>query len=497
MEVSSAITWRYAIRRTLRFTEFTRRGSTRLLVVLLAAGCGSDSTGPGDAQLELHAGYGVTDTAQHKPPQALVADVGYAGRRVHFQSLPVSPDDPTPSMYVSKLDASSFQVEITETSNARGRAAARIQLGTRAGQGGIIVSLPDLGLADTAFYTVLPASPCDLVFESGDTALSLGSTFSLEANVVDRHGNRRPDLVDFQVEGSAVELDPSGIVTAQTLGQAEIIARAAELADTIQIGVVPVATVAASTEETAAFVLRSLDGVEHSYLNVSVGGRYDRRVPDWAPSGDRIMFETENRLYVLDLDGQLERLIVPGYGIVEETWPQYSPDGAWIYFSGNPGQPDDAWELWRVRADGVGPERVGPAAETHRWDLWASPSPDGTEIVYSTGSPYYGWTLQILDLGTGSGRSLDLAGECPRWSPLGDLIAYVNAGVVFVVRPDGTDMHHISPLNRGYQVCIDWSPDGHYVLARANHGIDVIQIETGEAVRLPNSAELHYPSWRP
>jgi hypothetical protein len=509
MELGTAGFRQFAIRRAIPFPGRARRVPAALLLAVLTAGCSSDSTGPGGAPGEVHfellAGFGVTDTALHIPLQALVVEVRDEGGRaavdaiVRFQSLPVSLDDPTPSMYVSELEGDdySFRDWMADTVDSRGRAAARVRLGTRAGEGRIVVSAPRSGLTDTAFYGILPASPFDVDAEPEDTTFTLGSAFSLRAAVVDRHGNPRPEPVGFHVRGAAADIDAAGLVSARAVGRADIVARALELEgleDTVRVAVVPVGTIAAfrmvtGGADTAAIVVRTLDASAPERIYFWLEGP-----PYWAPSGDRFVCVKQivgPRLVVVQLDDGMRRLIVPGYGVTEEFWPQYSRDGAWVYYTGL----GVGWEIWRVRSDGSGPERVGPEASS---DVHPSPSPDGSKVVFARGSVYNG-TLQILDLTSGTVQSLGLAGFSPRWSPLGELIAYMSDGAVFVVRPDGTGRRAVSPLDHGYEEGLDWSPDGRWIIARSygRSRLEVIDVATGEAVPLPGSALLTYPSWRP
>lgn len=481
-----------------------------LFLAVLAAACGSEgSTGPvaelGDVDLEIVAGSGVTDTTLHTPLQPLVVEVrdehGRApvGAEVVFSCLGAGDPERNPSMYVSKLDVEDFRRGVAFSVDSLGIVAARVQLGKIAGQGRIVVRVPDFGLADTAVYTILPASVFEINAEPEDTAVLLDSVFPVRVVVLDRHGNRRTEVVGFEARGIAADVDDSGLVSALTVGQADIVARLLEypeLEDVARVNVLPIGTIAAfrsrsGSGDTAAIAVRSLDKSEHRYLHMSIGGAFWEDIPDWAPSGDRLVFEMQltATLFVLDMEDRLEQLIDSSYRVGIQAWPQYSQDGAWIYFSGTGGSS----EIWRVRADGSEPERVGPATTSpYTGDVQPSPSPDGTEVVYTRGT-----SLHVLDLATGNVQSLGLAGECPRWSPVGDLIAYVNEGVVFVARPDGTGQRPVSPLLRGYFGCVDWSPDGRYIVARTLPSLDVIDTATGEAAALPGSSRLLHPSWRP
>lgn len=59
---------------------------------------------------------------------------------------------------------------------------------------------------------------------------------------------------------------------------------------------------------------------------------WDKRISavDWSPNGDRIVFESEGKLFVADWNGEnaIQLVSTPG----SATWPQWSPDGMKIAF---------------------------------------------------------------------------------------------------------------------------------------------------------------------
>src|SRR5207237_8993439 len=108
-------------------------------------------------------------------------------------------------------------------------------------------------------------------------------------------------------------------------------------------------------------------------------------------------------------------------GFVAEYYPQYSVVGAWIYFAGV--RPGVRAELWRVRADGSGAERVGAAGDGYNGDFQPSPSPDRTRAGFArTANCCYQLLVEVLHLGTWAIDTLPrphgtpLAGICRRTS---------------------------------------------------------------------------------
>src|SRR5262249_32957248 len=83
------------------------------------------------------------------------------------------------------------------------------------------------------------------------------------------------------------------------------------------------------------------------------------------------------------------------------------------------------------------PERLSPPDANECFDTvhrWPSVSPDGTTLAFENDSSYFsGFTIQFMDLATRTLRPVRLGGERPRWSPLGDRVAFVNAQSVWLV----------------------------------------------------------------
>ncbi|MEM8729660.1 MAG: hypothetical protein AAGF79_07035 [Pseudomonadota bacterium] len=102
----------------------------------------------------------------------------------------------------------------------------------------------------------------------------------------------------------------------------------------------------------------------------------------WSPDGNTITYAGQrNGLWIIgcsDTTGGPERIIAqadPGSGHQVDA-PEFSADGAWIWFCSNRG---GSMALWRVRPDGTGEEQMTRDTSA---DWFPHPSPDGQHVCY-------------------------------------------------------------------------------------------------------------------
>lgn len=139
-------------------------------------------------------------------------------------------------------------------------------------------------------------------------------------------------------------------------------------------------------------------------------------------------------------------------------------------------------------------------------------SPDGSEIVfdYYAGPACPDSVTEALVRASVTGvsqkevmRSAEIRSpEAPVWSPQGDWIAFSNndwggaAKGVYIIRPDGTEMTHLTS-ERGYPV---WSPDGKWIAFTGPDGTYAVRLD-GAKFQLSAPSEVPYlytsPSWSP
>ncbi|HET6762648.1 MAG TPA: hypothetical protein VFH27_03225 [Longimicrobiaceae bacterium] len=501
------------------------------IVLAAAAACDggpSGSTPKSDPGVRVTAGDQVADSIDAAPAQALVVQVtGRDGRPakgqvVEFDAVLVGSDFArTPSVWLSSLGVNEFGDFASATTDGEGRASVRVRLGSRAGPGGVAVTVPALGYVGAAHYTVLPGAPWAVTATPGDTTLYVARTAQLKAAVVDRAENPRNDAVTFSVASGPVTLSGT-TVTTTAMGRGVVVARVGNLADTSYVNVVPEGTIAGFTADMELYTV-NLDGTGMRLLATASAGRgYFGEMPAaWSADGRSLVYHDSrldhNRLlYSVDAaGGPRVQLIAAPDGLSSQAWPQRSRDGQWVYFNGI-----GSWQgtyvgnqLFRVRSDGSGLERLytGPG---YTFAGYPSPSPDGTRVAFISSRDIPSGGLHVLNLATGANTGLNLPGATPRWSPNGDLIAYVaiptfigfldnhtvqGYGELRVVKPDGTGARTVTLTGEAFMGGIDWSPDGKYLIAASQltGEITVIDVATGNLARIHLPRPMRAPVWRP
>lgn len=499
--------------------------------------CG-DATGPRTPVMYVRSGADVSDTVFASLGDPLVVEIiGEHGKPVpgivvRFQAVPLS-DPHAPwwgSTWVSLGDSITRADKqfIFDTTDARGHASAYVHFGAVAGSGTMVtINAPALDVDATAAFTIQPGAPAGVTVAPSDSAMYVGQSYTLRGAVVDRWGNPRTDPVSYHAATTtAVALGAAGTISAREIGRSYVAVTAGAWRDSAWVSVVPHGRIVAArprrfAADTALVVLMNLDGSDARHFPVLYWADPNA---DWAPSGTNLVMQTGGQpgevaahIVRFELDGATHSIVDSTLGLQGQFFPQYSTDGAWVYFAGGPPGLQGHTELWRVHPDGTGAARIGEPAGYYKGDTQPSPSPDGRHVVFTT-SRYnccYGLTVRVLDMTTGAIDSLGaqhgtpLPGMTPRWSPVDEnLIVYGNANdnynnvsalTLFAMRPDGSDRHAITPPNVAVRPSFDWSPDGKWIIAQS-FGTDVlelIEVATGRTLPLGFTKGMEQPAWRP
>ena len=189
---------------------------------------------------------------------------------------------------------------------------------------------------------------------------------------------------------------------------------------------------------------------------------------------------------------------VPAQEAVENVYPRPSPDGRLVAFMSN------------------GDIHVIDLSTRQRSVVVATPlpeanpdwSPDGTRLVYTTGSADARREVWIVSLSDGRREPINLAPGAysrPVWSPKGDAIAFVAS------RPPGTQLQLLE-LSTGRVTALTaegvrdarpaWSPDGTRIAFDRTHDgntdIFILDLGSGQIDRLTTSPSVDAnPTWSP
>jgi Tol biopolymer transport system component len=450
------------------------------------AGCG-DSTAPTfRSGLRIEAGADVTDTIGVTLTQALVVQVRESGGElvrgavVRFTALP---NDSVPwesAIEVAALNSQYFSGFVSDSTDADGRAAVLVELGSVAGKAGIVITVPELGLSDTAWYTVQPGRPAQLGLGVRDTVVTQGAAWDIGVRVRDRDGNPlSADSVTYASINSGATVTKSGHVTAVTEGRSGVAVRFGTANDTSWASIVPPGVLVGVRSGFAVYLM-NLDGTGLKTLT----GIHDWSVfPQWSPDGTRItIYEGDPystvSLTAVSLDGTRTPVIpTPGSLLAGLAWVRPDMSGL-LYFAG-PRSDNHAMTVWRMNADGSG--LVVLAAPTDSYDFThPAPSPDGKTVLYDVDPQ----GIMAIDVTTGAVHALGLQGSFPVYSPDGAHITYVNGSALMIANSDGTNARVLWGSSGNDQVTApSWSADGKWILAPASAAL--VRVADGVVLPLP------------
>lgn len=464
--------------------------------------------------LRFVSGEEVADTIEATITQPLVVEYkGEGGQPVNGARIEVRPIGVDVRLGASA--SGPFDSVATLTTDTAGRASLWTRFGRTAGLATISARVSGSGsLESSRQLTVLPGRTVRIVLAPRDTAVVIGGDYQMTFYQLDRAGNTsRANATLTSSAATVASVTTSGTtgrVAGVSFGRAVITATLGGFRDSVQVSVVPAGTLAAlaygvfegTTGDVGVYSMRT-DGSEGRWLwRVTSRGSSPTEFgpwPTWSPDGAEVAFIVGSRLNTVRFPDGAPHEITPADVVVSNQYgPQYSADG-WLYFTR--GIFGSQHTFWRVRPDGSGLVQV---SEARSWGLEVMPSPNprASSVAYQTNdvtnSPI-DFTLRLIDPSTGIIRKLDIRGSSPRWSPLGDRIAYLGAsGILSFLSPTGTSVGAAgsATANSGFS----WSPDGAWIVTGAGN-LRIINVSTGASVALPfrgpAALGLAQPSWRP
>ena len=482
-----------------------------LLTLLVACG---DGTGPAPVvrgDFVVVSGADQTDTVRAGLPAPLVVELhDSTGRALPNAALAFEASCTGGcDVYFRRDTAGLWTGAALDTTDVDGRSQVYLRLGRRAGSDiAVAVWSPEAGARDTVLLTVRPGLAAGVAATPADTAVYVGVSYALHPRVVDIWGNTRPDPVTVTAVDQNIAVSTAGRLTARSVGRGRIAISGAGFADTAAVSVVPNGTVALlSFASTVQLAVMELD--ESGFQPLADAGNGAGRMPAWDPSGQRLAYARGDpanggsRLYLVGpTDPGTPLITSQAASFAEEDQPRWSRDGNWIYFRGYRAG-ENAGELWRIHPDGSGLDRVGAAGTPDGGDFDPDPSPDGTQLAYTSNR---GGTLHLVvrTLADGSERSIAGLSRTPRWSPDGGSIAYwsgnlsLGVGGIHISRADGADARQVTdPAVAYYDGGLDWSPDGRWLLAQTGTRIQLVSVSGLPVLPLPQSRRWAWAAWKP
>jgi dipeptidyl aminopeptidase/acylaminoacyl peptidase len=170
-----------------------------------------------------------------------------------------------------------------------------------------------------------------------------------------------------------------------------------------------------------------------------------------------------DHLSLMRSDGSGVTDLDPGFAGFDDN-PSWSPDGKRIAFDRGTSK-GSGHEIWLIDATGANLTKLTTESNDAVDPSWA---PDGTRLVYQVGS-------KIVTIATdGSARTELVLGSAPDWAPDDSRIVFQRSvnGLpdIFLVDPDGANLHNITKTTDSEEHAPSWSPDAKTIVFQRSGG---------------------------
>jgi len=405
-----------------------------------------------------------------------------------------------------------------------GRIAVAVLRRVIAGRPAVTISSPAIGaLHDSVVFVTTPGNAVAVQVFPSDSATTVGGAYALGGVAIDQWENQRADPVTFtigaqQAVGPGTNANaPVATLDGQTLrglqtGRVRVDATSGTASGRGWVSVIPMARLAAvdpalAGNELPALVLINTDGsaIKRYGLN-----RYSEGHPRWVPGTGRIILEnvpvngsdpaaTPRLAYVDTATGAFTDAVPSATGINGEYRPAVDARTRSLYFAAVTPVPSmqPGVSIYSAAADGSGFTFVGPPVDPYTGVGEPDVSPDGASLAVRRNG-----LLMRMDLATGALTRLGARPEADdaRWSPDGTRIAFREQGLYWIINADGSNERALAEPTLGGDVFpghggLDWSPDGGWIVLRANGSLQLLDPVSGLALPLPGTSRLVGAVW--
>ncbi len=188
-----------------------------------------------------------------------------------------------------------------------------------------------------------------------------------------------------------------------------------------------------------------------------------------SPDGEKILFFTDDELYICNSDGTNITLISSDIEYFN-VGPEFSPNGKKMAFIEN--YPVLLRRLVTANIDGSNKTILREKVRSSGTDI-ISWSPDGNKIVFSNPDSVYNGDLYSINI-DGSNYTMlthdTFSDFAPKWSPDGTKIAFISGlpnglfSDIIIINSDGSGYNNISNTPNDFDTGPHWSPDGSKLL---------------------------------
>lgn len=349
-----------------------------------------------------------------------------------------------------------------------------------------------LAIASCQLFDPLARGDLSAAVDPPDTTLYVGATMQVRALMLRGSAGYPSTHFSFGGGGSIVSVTADGQVTGRTVGRATVQAFRESIVGTGLVSVVPRGELALGRTSGAATAV-DIAGVDGSAMVALAyaGQPGPGPAPAWLPDDQGLVFQYANpggaggtRLLRSTLVGDTTQLVPFGLD------PRMARDGSWLYFHFSS-------TVFRVRPDGTALDTVAPGIEP-------DPSPDGVELAFIRIRTLYPDSVKLMarNLATGAERLVATDARRPRWSPAGDKLAFLRSSgfrswEVWLVSADGSSVQALLPGHSVGLTCLDWSPDGEWLIVRGDTTLEVIRVDDGLVLPLGWAQDEFAAAWRP